>query len=220
MAYLSFYLLTFMLSILFTGCVRQYALSKNLLDIPNARSSHERPTPLGGGLAFVVLFMGGLFFFYSREVISSYNLIAFFIPCFVVSLLGFIDDKIDLPAIWRFLGHIGACYFAVLFLGALPPLIFGTLVISSSTILFILTILYLAWLLNLFNFMDGIDGLAAMEAIVASLGMIFIYLWQGQMNMVWLPLCLAVSVTGFLEWTCEVTSTGVPPVLKFAESFK
>ena len=31
------------------------SLSRRLLDEPNARSSHQRPTPRGGGVAFVLV---------------------------------------------------------------------------------------------------------------------------------------------------------------------
>ena len=36
-----------------TGAMRRYALTRQLLDIPNARSSHTTPTPRGGGVAIV-----------------------------------------------------------------------------------------------------------------------------------------------------------------------
>ena len=42
-----------------TAALRRYALSGGLLDQPNARSSHQVPTPRGGGLAFVVVFLLG-----------------------------------------------------------------------------------------------------------------------------------------------------------------
>ncbi|TFW38967.1 glycosyl transferase, partial [Pseudomonas putida] len=47
-------------SCLMTAVLRRYALSRSLLDIPNARSSHTLPTPRGGGLAFVVAFLAAL----------------------------------------------------------------------------------------------------------------------------------------------------------------
>ena len=43
-----------------TGLVRRYSLSRSLLDIPNDRSLHEVPTPRGGGLSFVVVFLAAL----------------------------------------------------------------------------------------------------------------------------------------------------------------
>ena len=36
-----------------TGVVRHLALRHELIDVPNPRSSHQTPTPRGGGLAIV-----------------------------------------------------------------------------------------------------------------------------------------------------------------------
>jgi len=47
---------TLLVSCWLTGALRRYALRTQLLDLPNARSSHSRPTPRGGGLAIVVSF--------------------------------------------------------------------------------------------------------------------------------------------------------------------
>lgn len=33
-----------------TGTMRRYALARQLLDVPNARSSHTTPMPRGGGV--------------------------------------------------------------------------------------------------------------------------------------------------------------------------
>ena len=51
-----------LLSFGFTWLLRHYALSRSLLDIPNARSSHSVPTPRGGGVAIVLTFMLALAF--------------------------------------------------------------------------------------------------------------------------------------------------------------
>ncbi len=40
--------------------IRTWALRRKLLDIPNERSSHTRPTPSGGGLAIVTSTFFGL----------------------------------------------------------------------------------------------------------------------------------------------------------------
>lgn len=61
---LGFLLLVFLASLLMTWLLRRYALLRNVLDIPNQRSSHTLPTPRGGGLAIVFgvsLALPGLF---------------------------------------------------------------------------------------------------------------------------------------------------------------
>ena len=49
--------LTLALSWGLTALMRRYALSRSLLDVPNARSSHVIPTPRGGGMAIVASFL-------------------------------------------------------------------------------------------------------------------------------------------------------------------
>src|SRR5512146_2505771 len=40
-------LLVFLMALLLTGAMRRYAVSRQLLDVPNSRSSHAIPTPTG-----------------------------------------------------------------------------------------------------------------------------------------------------------------------------
>src|SRR4051794_17530344 len=44
----------FVASLWLTGRWRRYALARQLLDVPNPRSSHSTPTPRGGGVAIIV----------------------------------------------------------------------------------------------------------------------------------------------------------------------
>lgn len=187
-------ILAFCLSLLFTGMVRTIAQSQKIIDIPNERSSHKIPTPRGGGLAFVVLFLAGL-----SLLESTVHFSALFIPCALTAGIGFMDDRKHVPALLRLLMHLSASCFVVLCIGTIPVL-FGESFRLPFFILSIISILYLTWLLNLFNFMDGIDGLAALEAIAVLLGMSFIYAYDGQMTLVTSPLILASLVAGFLYW--------------------
>lgn len=41
------FLIIGVVSLLLTAALRRYALSRSLIDIPNARSSHSVPTPRG-----------------------------------------------------------------------------------------------------------------------------------------------------------------------------
>lgn len=52
-----------------TGVLRFYAISKKVMDIPNARSSHTVPTPRGGGVAIVLTFL--LVVFFSSPIFHS-----------------------------------------------------------------------------------------------------------------------------------------------------
>jgi len=59
----------FILTLLFTGYMRHYALKKNIIDNPNERSSHSIPTPRGGGVAVVCSYLLALaMLIYSQQL--------------------------------------------------------------------------------------------------------------------------------------------------------
>lgn len=192
--------LGFVMALCGTALMRSYAIHSHLLDVPNTRSSHTTPTPRGGGVAFVTVFLTLLvvaFFFYYLSLPVT---LAFVSAGFMVALIGFLDDRYQLPARWRFLCHIAASCGVLLFLGGAPQLsLFGWLLPASPWMLPLFTLL-IAWLLNLFNFMDGIDGIAASQAVlVAGFGAGLWWLTDPSGN--WpAALLFACCVAGFLPW--------------------
>ncbi|MCC5792224.1 MAG: glycosyltransferase family 4 protein [Legionellaceae bacterium] len=191
-----------MAALLLTGLLRVYAVSQQIMDIPSHRSAHSLPVPRGGGLAFVLCFLGVLLllsFFHQMESALS---LALGLSGACIAALGFWDDRCNIPARWRLLGHFIAAAFALFCLGGMPglPLFYG--VIPAGFFLTFMALLYLVWLLNLYNFMDGIDGLAGIEALCACIGAVVIY-WAAGFDAAPLllpPLILAPAVAGFLVW--------------------
>ena len=57
------YIVLFVLSVTLTYGVKYLAHKKSIMDIPNERSSHSTPTPRGGGIAILIVFYIGLFYF-------------------------------------------------------------------------------------------------------------------------------------------------------------
>ncbi|MDH3530746.1 MAG: glycosyl transferase, partial [Acidobacteriota bacterium] len=45
----------FLVSYLLVGGFRMWSEAREIVDVPNERSSHERPTPVGAGLVIVAL---------------------------------------------------------------------------------------------------------------------------------------------------------------------
>jgi Fuc2NAc and GlcNAc transferase len=190
------FLLALLASIAFTGLLRRYALAASLLDIPNARSSHSLPTPRGGGVAIVVVFLLGSLILFQYELLSSAALWAFLGAGAWIAVVGFIDDHQHIPARWRLLAHFIAAAWGLFWLG-LPTLsLFG---IELTTLGYVLAAFYLVWLLNLYNFMDGIDGLASIEAISVCVGGVLLLLGTGSTDEYPL-LLLIMAVAGFLLW--------------------
>ena len=149
-------------------------LRRRLLDQPNARSSHSLPTPRGGGMAFVlvgspaVAFLGG------------------WLPmlCLPLALVGFLDDRHNLPAALRYGVQVATALVLLLIspwhlpsIGLLPWLL---LLIAGTAVI------------NFTNFMDGLDGLVA-----GCMAVLFSAAALTGMPALW-P--LVGSLLGFLLW--------------------
>ncbi len=120
-----------------------------LLDLPNERSLHARPTPRIGGLGlFPGVAVGCLVAGWrGDEVVLLLGLAGF------LFLLSIFDDWRGLPVTLRFGAHLlAAGLLAFGLLGTSPLALAGTLVVT--------------WMINLFNFMDGANGLAGGMAAI------------------------------------------------------
>ncbi|KTC85388.1 MULTISPECIES: glycosyltransferase family 4 protein [Legionella] len=195
-----YYFLIFGLSYTLTWGLRRYALATNMLDIPNHRSSHVIATPRGGGLSFVVCFLIAVSLLLYFKLISPSISVALLGAGSLIAIIGFVDDRNNIPAKWRLLGHFVASFFALYALGGMPTIPFLAWTLSAGIIANIFAVFYLVWLLNLYNFMDGIDGIAAIEAVSVCFGGIVLYYLQSDVNAMYLPICLAFAVAGFLFW--------------------
>jgi Fuc2NAc and GlcNAc transferase len=178
--------------------LRNYALAQNLLDVPNARSSHSMPTPRGGGVAFVLTYIFFLALAWWAGSVPSSFFLSSAGAGLAVSIIGFVDDHSHIAARWRLLGHFSAAVLAVGTLGAFPAISLPGIELDLGAVGYALAIVYLVWMLNLYNFMDGIDGLAGVEALTTCLGMAFLYSISGHLELILAPVLLATCVGGFL----------------------
>ena len=166
-----FYIILFFLSVLLTYVIKHYANKKSILDIPNERSSHEKPTPRGGGLAIVIVFYVGLI--YLHESIDTKLLYALLcgIPIMIISL---VDDIFTLTAKVRLIVQSISTVMALYFLGGVSSIDFILFELDGFW-LNILAFIAMLWITNLYNFLDGIDGYAGMEAVTLGLGLAFLF---------------------------------------------
>jgi len=187
-------------SFLMTAVLRRYALSRSIMDIPNARSSHSIPTPRGGGVAIVLAFLAVTPVLGWLDLVSAPTLIAMGGAGALVAVLGFMDDHGHIAARWRLTGHFASAIWALFWMDGLGPLTVFGWELHLGLIGNILAAVFLVWMLNLYNFMDGIDGIASVEAICACLGGCLLFALSGHQDMIWLPLLLAAAVSAFLVW--------------------
>ena len=173
-------------------------LKKNqILDVPNERSSHQNPTPVGGGIVIVVvslvLFFGFLFI-NDREIPWSY-----FLGAILVVIISWLDDLYSIPVYLRFLFHSLAALLVIFGIGLsgnifLP--VFGGLEIGKFS--YLVWYFWIVWLINAYNFMDGIDGIAGLQAVLAGIGWAFVGYLQGITEIEIYGTVIAASCAGFL----------------------
>lgn len=181
---------SFSISLGVTFGVKQ-SLSQKLLDIPNDRSTHQQPTPRGGGLGFVVAFLlTDLIFHFQTARPLPPQIWLFLTPLILVSL---IDDYKSVPAALRYLVQLTTSTLVVLQLGAFPLFGLSEMGTAGHTIAIALTAIGMTALINFYNFMDGLDGFVASISLL-QLGYIAL---QSQQSHLWL---LVAALAGFLCW--------------------
>ena len=173
-----------------TGWLLPFLERRAILDHPNERSSHDIPTPKGGGIVVVgVVLAAWMGFTYSFDG-GAFLLWLLPITALALAVLSWIDDLRGLPPAVRLLAQIAAVA-TVLALRPQPDLFFqGLLPHSLDTLA---AGLLWVWFINLFNFMDGIDGITGVEALVIGLGVALI--GGGVYGVI-----IAGAALGFLKW--------------------
>lgn len=186
----------FLASLGLTAMLRRYALAKNLVDTPNARSSHQAPTARGGGLAFVLVILCVIIAFALSNRMSPLWASGLVIAGTGLAAIGWIDDKGHVAARSRLAVHIGA---ASLLTYAIGPVSLAAIGIDYAPLDWIVTIGAIVWMINLVNFMDGIDGIAGSEAVFvcAALACSFAFAsyWNASATF---ALLMAAAILGFL----------------------
>lgn len=170
-----------------------------LVDVPNERSSHSRPTPRGGGLGIFIAVTLGVWF-WSTFTYADLVWRNVLIGAAAVTAIGFWDDVRSVSAHWRFSVHLIAAVFLVLAF----PIDFNIEIFAGLSVgglpAFLLSCIGVVCSINMFNFMDGIDGLAASEAVFVTGGGPVILLLIGAPHTPVAMVCalIAAASAGFL----------------------
>ena len=169
----------------------RFAVGRNLLDVPNLRSSHEVPTPRLGGVA---IFLGTLA---GAALLRPEGMVPLLLAALVWAV-GLADDlsglHFGIKAVFQALAAAGLLlYYPPTFLSAAP----GALGIP----VFVVAVLWIVSLSNAFNFMDGIDGFTGGVALVNALFLAPLVGAAGG----FLP-ALIGAIAGFLIWNISPAS--------------
>jgi Fuc2NAc and GlcNAc transferase len=194
-------LAAFVVTALLTGGVRRLVLSRGLVDVPNARSSHLEPTARGGGIAIVVVVLSGCGLLILRDGVVTPTALGLLAGGALVAWIGFLDDRGHVPAHLRLLVHVVALGGALAAIGGLPPVPLRSGTVDLGLAGDAMACIACVWFLNLFNFMDGIDGIAASEAAFVSMAAAALSGTTGApASLVLLWLLVGAASLGFLAW--------------------
>jgi UDP-N-acetylmuramyl pentapeptide phosphotransferase/UDP-N-acetylglucosamine-1-phosphate transferase len=193
-------LLLAVLAYLSVGVIGRWAWRRRLLDVPNGRSSHTRPTPRGGGIPIVVLTLAAWVFWNAAFGDASWVLLtSFALGGLSIALISWLDDLYTLAFRFRLAVHAAAAIMLIGTVGFFDLSTIGMPGFGGLAWLGIpVTLVWIVGLTNAYNFMDGIDGIAGGQAVVAGLAWFALGWVVGMPAVGLLGLFVAATSFGFL----------------------
>ncbi|MHA6524859.1 MraY family glycosyltransferase [Tessaracoccus sp. G1721] len=165
---------------LLAGLARSIAVRTGALATVRSRDVHTEPIPYFGGVAMfgglVVAFLLALQMpFLGRYTTVEHDAWAVVWAGLIITVIGVLDDKYDMPAMVKLGGQVLAAGVAVLqgvriYWIPLP----NRIVALDDVTSILITVFFIALCVNAVNFVDGLDGLAAGVVTIGS-GAFFSY---------------------------------------------
>jgi UDP-N-acetylmuramyl pentapeptide phosphotransferase/UDP-N-acetylglucosamine-1-phosphate transferase len=180
-------------------------LRRHALAQPNARSSHRKATPQGGGIAVIVativVAIGALVLSGRGPAPYLTALSSLFASTLFIAIVGFVDDLRPIEVAPRLLLQA----FAVgMILAGLPE---QFRIVPVLPWWFERAVLLIAclWFVNLTNFMDGIDWMTVVEVVPVTIGLAIIgFLGALPTHAVVVALALCGGIVGFAPFNRPV----------------
>ncbi len=196
--YTAFLLAVFAASALTTALVLHRL---RIIDIPNERSSHTRPTPRGGGLGIVLGYLLALclirYFGDAGEITALQSLphLGLLLAVLLIGGISLHDDIAARGFASKLLVQLIAAALLMICGLSIPSDLIAPL---PGWLAWPLTLIWLVGLTNAYNFMDGLDGMAAGTAVVAAAFFALICHMNGQPLPGLMASALSIASCGFL----------------------
>jgi len=162
-----------------------------VMDAPVERSSHEIPTPRGGGLAPAIGAAAGLLMAVGTSESTLLTVVA---VAAAFGVLGFVDDVSTLSAGRRLIVQI------VIAAAGVFPLVSDAADGLMPVMLAAIGWLWLVAFVNAFNFMDGINGVSATQVAVSGIAWGLVGLWRDETVLTSGGLIVAAAALAFLPF--------------------
>ncbi|MSX02561.1 MAG: undecaprenyl/decaprenyl-phosphate alpha-N-acetylglucosaminyl 1-phosphate transferase [Actinobacteria bacterium] len=191
--------LAFVVAVALTPLTARLGLKVGAVDQPRERGLSENPTPLLGGLAILAAVLVASLVFLDGSGADSEKVRGILAGGIVVTIVGALDDRFDLPALVKFIGQIVAATIPVL----------AGVEVTNITLPFVgavdlgaagapLTVIGIAFVINVVNFSDGIDGLAAGVCAISAIAFSILAFDLGRGSAAVLAAIVAGAAAGFL----------------------
>ncbi len=212
-----------LLSLLLPFAVRPLLVRLGIMDVPNERSSHEKPVLRGLGLAVLIaLTIGGLvaLMLFAPQGWSGHSvwdvLLVVIGGSILAGLLGLAEDLkgLSVPVRSACLLLIAAGSAVGLLLTARPVghgvdgassywndwVLSAPFPVCGAILLGIYAVLFISGYINVANFMDGLNGISGFHGVIAGLTFAAAGWFMGMPWLIAAGLILAAGFAGFLPW--------------------
>jgi len=177
--------------------VGEWARRRHILDLPNARSSHVRPTPRLGGIGLVCGVLAGCLLPIGGAIDPRRGGLVL-ATAVILAAVGLLDDLRGLSAQLRLVVQLPAGALTVWGLDVVPRAMAAGASEPLALAFGVLAAIWIVAFVNAFNFMDGIDGIAAGQALVAGIGWLVLGAAAGDAAVIGLAAPVAGASVGFL----------------------
>lgn len=195
------FLVSLIISFIFTPIIRKLAFKVGALDIPkDDRRIHKEPMPLMGGLAIFIAVASVMLIFLPLNETSS----AILVGATIIVISGILDDLKELSPKAKFAFQIVAGL--VLILGDVKVDFITNPFAKNSSLIYLnwlsipITLFWVVGITNTLNFIDGLDGLSAGVAMISSLSLMLVAGKFNITNIIILSAAMAGACLGFLPY--------------------
>lgn len=209
-------LLAFALSLFLPFAVRPLLQRLGIMDVPNARSSHERPVLRGMGLAVLLAFIGGaapcILLLQAVPGRAVWVFMFLLLATVAAGVLGFAEDLRGVSVLWRSISLLviaGGSATALLILVAKnggAHLVFvqdvelSGISLAGNVLLWVYAVLFVSSYINVANFMDGLNGISAFHAVLAGVTFAICGVVTGKLWLTFAGILLIGAFGGFIPW--------------------
>ncbi len=173
--YLLVFLVAASLTFLTASLLREVAIRTGVFAPVRSRDMHTMPIPYLGGVAMFLGLAASLLLavgmpFLGRHAVVQHDALAVLLAGLVITVIGVVDDKIELPALTKLGGQALVAGIVVMqgvrILWIPLP---GRIIALDDASSILITALFILLCTNAVNFVDGLDGLAAGVVAIGAL---------------------------------------------------